>query len=168
MKFATEDNFVEIYELFKRNSKFFPNIRMGHILRSIQQNKCIFKDSVVIIFNINQSTIKIGKITTSKKTDCHINQILALKNDGSASKLLKQFFNYIALLPYTSGEIYLNVRIDNYRAKKFYERSGMKLIDSTTWNSGKIQGHVYHIKLNKYVSKKLDSFPPRFDPSIVV
>ena len=67
MKFATEDDFVEIYELFKRNRKFFPNIRIGHILRSIQQNKCIFKDSVVIIFNINQSTSKIGKITTSKK-----------------------------------------------------------------------------------------------------
>ena len=168
MKFATEDNFVEIYELFKRNSKFFPNIRMGHILRSIQQNKCIFKDSVVIIFNINQSTIKIGKITTSKKTDCHINQILASKNDGSASKLLKQFFNYIALLPYTSGEIYLNVRIDNYRAKKFYERNGMKLVDSTTWNNGQIQGHVYHITLNKNIIKNLDPFFPRFDVTKIV
>ena len=168
MKFATEDNFVEIYELFKRNSKFFPNIRMGHILRSIQQNKCIFKDSVVIIFNINQSTTKIGKITTSKKTDCHINQILASNNDGSASKLLKQFFNYIALLPYTSGEIYLNARIDNYRAKKFYERNGMKLIDSTTWNNGQIQGHVYHITLKKNSSNNLDTFFPRFDVSKIV
>jgi len=71
MNFATEDNFVEIYELFKKNRKFFPNIRMGQILRSIQQNKCIFKDGVVIIFYIIQSTTKIGKITTLKKTDSH-------------------------------------------------------------------------------------------------
>ena len=149
MKFTTEDNFVEIYKLFKRNSKFFPNIRMGHILRSIKQNKCIFKDSVVIIFNINQSTSKIGKITTSKKTDCHINQILALKNDGSASEQLKQFFNYIALLPYTSGEIYLNVRIDNYRAKKFYERNGMNLVDNTSLSKGKILCQIYQISLKK-------------------
>ena len=99
---------------------------------------------------------------------CILVHILALKNDGSASELLKQFFNYIALLPYTSGEIYLNVRIDNYRAKKFYERNGMKLIDSTTWNNGKIQGHVYHITLNKNGSKNLDPFFPIFDVTKIV
>ncbi len=168
MEFATEDDFVEIFDLFKRNRKFFPNIRMGFILRSIQKKECIFKNGVVIIFKIIQSTTKIGKITTLKKSDCHINQILASKNNGSASKLLKQFFNYIELLPYTSGEIFLNVRIDNFRAKKFYERNGMKLIDSTSWKNGQIQGNIYQVTLKKNDSKYLDSFYPIFDASKIV
>ena len=86
MKFAVEDDFLEISELFKSNRKLFPHIRMGYLLRSIQQNECIYTDGVVIIFKINQRTAQIGNITKSQKSDCHLNQILTTKNDGSASK----------------------------------------------------------------------------------
>tara|TARA_Y100001970_G_C14237327_1_gene862634 strand:- start:2111 stop:2572 length:462 start_codon:yes stop_codon:yes gene_type:complete len=150
MRFATETNFVEIYKIFKRNRKFFPNIRISYLLKSIQQKKCIFNNGVIIIFSIVKSKTKIGKITTATKSDCHINQILASKNDGSASKLIRQFFSYIYLLPYTSGKIFLNVRNDNFRAMKFYERNGMKLIDTTNWKNGLIKGYVYQMKLKKY------------------
>ena len=47
------------------------------IIKSIQQKECIYIDEVVIIFKINKSIKKIGEKTTSKKTDCHIHQILA-------------------------------------------------------------------------------------------
>ena len=63
MKFAVEDDFLEISELFKNNRKLFPHIRMGYLLRSIQQNECIYTDGVVIIFKIHQRTVRIGNIT---------------------------------------------------------------------------------------------------------
>ena len=131
MRFAIQDDFLEISNLFKKNRKLFPHIRMGYLLKSIQQNGCIFTDGVVIIFKIHQRTVKIGNITKSQKSDCHLNQILTKNNDGSASKVLKQFFHYISLLPHASGVIYLNVRSENDRAKKFY---ACKEILRNKWN----------------------------------
>ena len=99
------------------------------------------------------------------KSDCHLNQIVSTTRDGSASKILNQFFNYISLLPHASGVIYLNVRSENDSAKKFYERNGMKLIDKTSWSDGKIEGDVYQIIVKKNGSQNLESFFPSFDAS---
>ena len=165
MRFAIQDDFLEISNLFKKNRKLFPHIRMSHILSSIQQNNCIYTDGVVIIFEIHQRAVQIGKITKSHKSDCHLNQIVTTTRDGSASKILNQFFNYISLLPHASGLIYLNVRSENDRAKKFYERNGMKLIDKTSWSDGKIEGEVYQIIVKKNGSQNLESFFPIFDAS---
>ena len=165
MRFAIKDDFLEISNLFKKNQKLFPHIRMGYLLKSIQQNECIFSDGVVIIFKIHQRTVRIGSITKSQKSDCHLNQIVSTTRDGSASKILNQFFNYISLLPHASGVIYLNLRSGNNRAKKFYERNGMKLIDKTSWSDGKIEGDVYQIIVKKNGSQNLESFFPSFDAS---
>jgi len=132
------------------------------------QNECIYTDGVVIIFKIHQRTVRIGNITKSLKSDCHLNQIVSTTRDGSASKILNQFFNYISLLPYASGVIYLNVRSENDRAKKFYERNGMKLVDQTNWSEGKIKGDVYQIIVKKNGSQNLESFFPSFDASKIV
>ena len=132
MKFATEDDFIEIYELFKKNRNLLPHIRMGHIARKIEERRCIFTDGVVIIFEILENKVEIGKNTESQFSDCHLNQIVSEKRDGSATRILNQFFEFIGILPYTSGVIFLNVNSDNKRAKKFYEKNGMKLIDKTT------------------------------------
>jgi len=67
-----------------------------------------------------------------------------------------------------SGVIYLNVRSENDRAKKFYERNGMKLIDKTSWSEGKIKGDVYQIIVKKNGSQNLESFFPSFDASKIV
>ena len=165
MKFAVKDDFLEIYNLFKKNRKVFPHIRRGYLLKSIQQNECIFTDGVVIIFKIYQRTVRIGNIAKSQKSDCHINQIVSTTRDGSASQILNQFFNYISLLPHASGIIYLNVRSENDHAKKFYERNGMKLIDKTSWSDGKIEGDVYQIIVKRNGSQNLASFFPSFDAS---
>ena len=53
------------------------------------------------------------------------------------------------MLPYTSGVIYLNVKSDNERAKKFYERNGMILIDKTSWTDGDVEVDVYQKILKK-------------------
>ena len=132
MRFAKKDDFLEISNLFKKNQKLFPHIRMGYLLKSIQQNECIFADGVVIIFKIHQRKVRIGSIAKSQKSDCHLNQIVSSTRDASSSKILNQFVNYISFLPHASGLIYLNVRSENDRAKKFYERNGMKLIDKTS------------------------------------
>ena len=159
MKFAVEDDFHEISELFKKNRKLFPHLHLkSHVLSSIQQNNCIFTDGVVIIFKIHKRVVRVGNKTKSRKGDCHLNQIVATARDGSASKVMNQFFNYIGLLPHCSGRIYLNVRSDNDRAKKFYERNGMKLIDRTSWSDGKIKGDVYQIIIEKDTPQNLERF----------
>ena len=149
MRFAIQDDFLEISNLFKKNQKLFPHIRMGYLLKSIQQNECIFTDGVVIIFEIHEKSVQVGKNTKSEKSDCHLNQIVSTTRDGSASRVLNQFFDFIALLPYTSGVIYLNVKSDNERAKKFYEKNGMKLIDKTSWTDGDVEVDVYQKILKK-------------------
>ena len=165
MRFATEDDFIDVYDLFKKNRELLPHIRMGHIARKIEERRCIFTDGVVIIFEIHEKSVQVGKNTKSEKSDCHLNQIVSTTRDGSASKILNQFFNYISLLPHASGFIYLNVRSENDRAKKLYERNGMKLIDKISWSDGKIEGDVYQIIFNKNGSQNLESFFPSFDAS---
>ena len=51
-----------------------------------------------------------------------------------------------------------SVRSDNDRAKKFFERNEMELVDKTSWGKGKIEGDVYR----KMVKGDLDMFftPP--------
>ena len=143
MKFAVKDDFLEITQLFQKNIKLFPHIRMSYINSRIERNECIFSDGVVIIYQIHQIPVKIGNMTKSQKSDCHINQILTTVHDGRASRILNQFFNYISLLPHASGFIYLNVKSENERAKKFYQRNGMKLIDKISWSYGRIKGAVF-------------------------
>ena len=149
MQFATEDDFIDIYDLFKKNRELLTHIRMEHIARNIEERRCIFTDGVVIIFEIHEKSVQVGKNTKSEKSDCHLNQIVSTTRDGSASRVLNQFFDFIALLPYTSGVIYLNVKSDNERAKRFYERNGMILIDKTSWTDGDVEVDVYQKILKK-------------------
>ena len=77
MRFATEDDFIDVYELFKKNRELLPHIRMGHIARKIEERRCIFTDGVVIIFEIHEKSVQVGKNTKSEKSDCHLNQIVS-------------------------------------------------------------------------------------------
>ena len=156
MRFATEDDFIEVYGLFKKNRELLPHIRMGNIARKIEEKRCIFTDGVVIIFEIYEKSVQVGKNTKSELSDCHINQIVSTARDGSASRVLNQFFDFIGLLPYTSGVIYLNVKTDNERAKKFYERNGMELIDKTNWTDGDVEVDVYQKLVKKMDIEELE------------
>ena len=149
MRFAREEDSPEIYELYKKNRKIFPHITMGHITNRIKKRECIYTEGVVIIFRIHQKTVQIGNNTKSQKSDCVLNQIVATFSNGSGSRILNRFFDYIGSLPHVSGVIYLSVRNDNDRAKKFYERNGMKLIDKTNWTDGDVEVDVYQKILKK-------------------
>ena len=158
MKFDREEDSQEIYELYQKNRKIFPNITMGHITNRIKKRECIYTEGVVIIFRIHQKTVQIGDNTQSKMSDCVLNQIVTSFLNGSASRVLNRFFDYIASLPHASGVIHLSVRSDNECVKKFFERNEMELVDKTSWDKGKIEGDVYR----KMVKGDLDMFftPP--------
>ena len=158
MRFAREEDSQEIYELYQKNRKFFPNITIGHISNRIKKRDCIYTEGVVIIFRIHQKTVQIGDNTQSKMSDCVLNQIVTSLLNGSASRVLNRFFDYIGSLPHASGVYHLSVRSDNDRAKKFFERNEMELVDKTSWDKGKIEGDVYR----KIVKGDADMFftPP--------
>ena len=158
MRFAREEDSQEIYELYQKNLKFFPNITIGHISNRIKKRECIYTEGVVIIFRIHQKTVQIGDNTQSKMSDCVLNKIVTSFLNGSASRVLNRFFDYIGSLPHASGVIHLSVRSDNECAKKFFERNEMELVDKTSWDKGKIEGDVYR----KIVKGDADMFftPP--------
>ena len=158
MRFASENDSIEIYELYKKNRKIFPHITMGHIANRIKKRECIYTEGVVIIFRIHQKVVQIGNNNKSQESDCVLNQIVATFSNGSGSRVLNRFFDYIGSLPHASGVIHLSVRSDNDRAKKFFERNGMELVDKTSWSGGKIEGEV----CNKMLKGDLDIFftPP--------
>ena len=113
---------------------------------------------MVIIFRIHQKTFQIANNTKSQKSDCVLNQIVSTFSNGSGSRVINSFFDYIGSLPNASGVIHLSVRSDNDRAKKFFERNGMELVDITSWSEGKIEGDIY----KKMLKGDLDMFftPP--------
>ena len=115
---------------------------MGHITNRIKKRECIYTEGVVIIFRIHQKTVQIGDNTQSKMSDCVLNQIVTSFLNGSASRVLNRFFDYIASLPHASGLIHLSVRSDNECAKKFFERNEMELVDKTNWKKGKLKEMV--------------------------
>ena len=158
MRFAREEDSQEIYELHQKNRKIFPNITMGHITNRIKKRECIYTEGVVIIFRIHQKTVQIGDNTQSKMSDWFLNQIVTSFLNGSASRVLNRFFDYIGSLPHASGVIHLSVRSDYECAKKFFERNEMELVDKTSWDKGKIEGDVYR----KIVKGDADMFftPP--------
>ena len=52
--------------------------------------------------------------------------------------------------------IHLNVKKDNYRAKKFYERKGMEVIDKTNWTDGDVEVDVYQKLVKKMDIEELE------------
>ena len=66
MRFATEEDFIDVYDLFKKNRELLPHIRMGHIARKIEERRCIFTDGVVIIFENHENQSKSERTPSQK------------------------------------------------------------------------------------------------------
>ena len=60
MKFATEDDFIEVYELFKKNRKLLPHIRMSKISNAIKIMGYIFNEEVICLSKIYKKSVQIG------------------------------------------------------------------------------------------------------------
>jgi len=143
MRHATQTDLPNIYGLFRERRNVFPHIRKDYLERMIAKDKCIYEEEVVIIYNIYKVATHIGFNTRTTTGDCVLKQIIGIQGGGKTSESLNQFFDYLNNLPNYSGKLYLSVRNDNDRAKKFYERTGMKLIDNTAWSNGTILGDIY-------------------------
>ena len=114
MKLVTIDNLKEVMEIFKKHKEYFPHIRQDYVTRKIVANNTIFQDNVVITFSLYKKDVKLGNLVVPKGHTM-LHQIAAgTQGNGSASEVLKQF------LQYTGTDVWLSVRENNGRARKFY------------------------------------------------
>ena len=105
--------------------------------RQIAQGNLIYDNDVVITYKFYKRKQKIGEVI-AQQGDCILHQIAAKNKNGSASKALQKFFEFVK-----PRRVFLSVRSDNEIAKKFYVKNNMKLVGTTTWAKGTLPGEVY-------------------------
>jgi len=137
MNHAKEINFESVKEIFYQHKKWFPHIRTDYMKRQIAQGNLIYDNDVVITYKFYKRKQKIGEII-AQQGDCILHQIAAKHKNGSASKALQKFFEFVK-----PRRVFLSVRSDNEIAKKFYVKNNMKLVGTTTWAKGTLPGKVY-------------------------
>ena len=137
MNHAKEIDFESVKEIFYQHKKWFPHIRTDYMKRQIAQGNLIYDNDVVITYKFYKRKQKIGEVI-AQQGDCILHQIAAKNKNGSASKALQKFFEFVK-----PRRVFLSVRSDNEIAKKFYVKNNMKLVGSTTWAKGTLPGEVY-------------------------
>jgi len=137
MNHAKETDFEAVKEIFYQHKKWFPHIRTDYMKRQIAQGNLIYDNDVVITYKFYKRKQKIGEVI-AQQGDCILHQIAAKNKNGSASKALQKFFEFVK-----PRRVFLSVRSDNEIAKKFYVKNNMKLVGSTTWAKGTLPGDVY-------------------------
>ena len=137
MNHAKETDFEAVKEIFYQHKKWFPHIRTDYMKRMIARDNLILDDDVVITYNFYKRKQKIGNVI-AQQGDCILHQIAAKYHNGSASRVLQKFFEFV-----NPRRVYLSVRSDNEIAKKFYVKNNMKLVGSTSWAKGTLPGDVY-------------------------
>ena len=137
---AKESDTIEVKSIFNQHKEWFPHIRQDYIKRMIASGNLILDNDVIITYNYYKRKQRIGTVT-AQQGDCVLHQIAAKNRNGSASQELQNFFKW------TNRRVFLSVRSDNLIAKKFYEKNGMDLIESTSWSLGGVKnalpGDVY-------------------------
>lgn len=137
MKLATFDDYAEIMAVFKPHIKtVFPYMRKDYLQRKIAEEKVIFDTGVVIIFGEYQRKQKIGTCQ-AQKGDMYISEIVSAGIPLRASLILTEFFSTM------KRSVWLTVRSENIKARKFYEKNDMKNVGNISWMSGTLPGVVY-------------------------
>ena len=137
MNHAKETDFESVKEIFYQHKKWFPHIRTDYMKRMIARDNLILDDDVVITYNFYKRKQKIGNVI-AQQGDCILHQIAAKYHNGSASRVLQKFFEFV-----NPRRVFLSVRSDNEIAKKFYLKNNMKLVGTTSWARGTLPGDVY-------------------------
>ena len=140
MRYGTIDDFDEAWEYFHNNKEWFPHVRKSHIRNRLENNQLIIQDNVLITQHEYQKTGPIGRDTDviSSKGDYIIHQIIAKnKGSGEASKVLKEYFEYVPT------NVFLTVRANNVAANRFYAKVGMEVVGTITWSQGTMEGLVW-------------------------
>ena len=137
MNHAKETDFETVKEIFYQHKKWFPHIRTDYMKRMIAKDNLILDNDVVITYNFYKRKQRIGNVI-AQQVDCILHQIAAKYHNGSASRVLQKFFEFV-----NPRRVFLSVRSDNEIAKKFYLKNNMKLVGTTSWARGTLPGDVY-------------------------
>lgn len=149
MKHATIEDYDSICALFDKHREHFPYFRRDGLmdrLNGYRRGGVVYESGVVISYHYYGISYKIGNVRVNSG-DVIINE-LAKEDGGDAKGVVSRFFDYVA------RPVWLTVRRDNIRAKKFYDKMGMKIIGEIFWGNGRIEGDVYvygHSDLNKFM-----------------
>ena len=123
-KYANNNDLNKIINLFKKN-KWLSKYEQSYLKEKVDKKECIYESGVVITFKLVKEKIKVGNINiVSNNTllDTIIRENLEQRNNY-AHHVLTKFLNC------TTGNTYLSVDIDNYRAIRFYEKVNMTKLD---------------------------------------
>tara|TARA_Y100000114_G_C11654718_1_gene275995 strand:- start:68 stop:508 length:441 start_codon:yes stop_codon:yes gene_type:complete len=143
MRYATIDDFDEVWKIFKDNKKWFPHVRTFHVKNRLNWGQVILQDGILITEQEYKRSGKIGRDTDveTKKGDRIIHQIINSKpNNGNARKVIEEYFKYV------DTDVYLTVREENVPANKFYKKIGMEKVGYINWSKGKMKGNVWKWK----------------------
>ena len=143
MRYATIDDFDEVWKIFKDNKKWFPHVRTFHVRNRLSWGQVILQDGVLITEQEYKRSGKIGRDTDveTKKGDRIIHQIInSQPNNGNARKVIEEYFKYV------NTDVYLTVREENVPANKFYKKIGMEKVGYINWSKGKMKGNVWKWK----------------------
>ena len=123
-KYANNNDLNKIINLFKKN-KWLSKYEQSYLKEKVDKKECIYESGVVITFKLIKEKIKVGNINIEPNNtflEQIIRENLELKN-SYAHHVLTKFLNC------TSGNTYLSVDINNYRAIRFYEKLNMFRLD---------------------------------------
>ena len=143
MRYATINDFDEVWKIFKDNKKWFPHVRTFHVRNRLSWGQVILQDGILITEQEYKRSGKIGRDTDveTKKGDRIIHQIInSQPNNGNARKVIKEYFKYV------NADVYLTVREENVPANKFYKKIGMEKVGYINWSKGKMKGNVWKWK----------------------
>ena len=101
----------------------------------IEEGKVIYDSGVVITYNRYKRNQKLGD-TQAKKGDIVIQEIVKEEN-GNSVDVFNRFADFV------QSDIWLTVRRDNQKAKRFYEKVNMKVVGEVVWSKGTLMGDVY-------------------------
>ena len=123
-KYANNSDLNKIIILFKKN-KWLSKYEKNYLKEKVDKKECIYESGVVITFKLIKEKIKVGNINIESNNtllDQIIRENLEQRNNY-AHHVLTKFLNC------TTGNTYLSVDIDNYRAIRFFEKVNMAKLD---------------------------------------
>ena len=148
-RYAEINDTDKIINIFKDN-KWLSKYNHTYIQSKIRKNECIYESGVIINFTLIKKKINIGNISiTSNNTllDQIIRENLSLKNTY-AHHVFTKFLNC------TTGNTYLIVDINNYRAIKFYEKVKMFKLDEYISKDENKKKLIYMLNENNFSNEE--------------
>ncbi len=151
MRHATIEDFDVVKGIFKENRDVFPYLRFDSLKHKIKEGKVVYDTGVVITYNKYKRKQKLGNVQANMG-DIVIQEIVK-EEGGDAEDVFLRFVDFVV------EDVWLTVRRDNERAKKFYDRVGMELVGEVFWSKGTIPGDVYLYKQNPGPSLMFHELP---------